>query len=132
MKIGLDYYNTITQFPEIFYELSWRFYGAPMGHDLYIVSAVGHKRLAKSGGLEKYREEIDAYKIGNTETIIVVFDDEKDIPQLKLDVCRKYKIDMFIDDRPETVKLLHENGIMALLMPKPMKKLRPEQKVEKT
>jgi len=127
IKIGLDYYNVVTQFPDQCWELAWKVMVS--GGEVYIISAVGHKRLKETGGLERYREEIEAWNIPNHETEIVVFDKEEDIPQLKLDVCKKYDIAIFIDDRPETVKLLHENGIMALLCPKPSKKT--EKKAEK-
>lgn len=128
MKIGLDYFNVISQFPEVLQHLAEDWMAS--GHEVYIVSAVGHRRLEKSGGLENYKQEIRDYNIPNVETVIVVFDNEEEIPQRKLDVCKKHDINIFIDDRPETVKLLHENGIVALLMPKPIKILLPKTKVE--
>ena len=121
MTLGLDYYNVITQFPDVCRELVKS--QVLLGHKTFIISAVGDRRLKKVGGMEKYREEIDSFHIPSTETIIVFFDHEDEIPTLKYKICKEKGIDLFIDDRPETVEYLHQNGLMALLLPKPV---RPE------
>ena len=120
MKIGIDYYNCITQYPDRFRELARALMIG--GMEVIILSAVGERQLKKHGDLEAYENEILSYEIPHTKLIIVHFDDDKAIPQLKHKAIIENGIEVMIDDRPETIAVLHAAGITALQVPKPLKK----------
>ena len=71
---------------------------------------------------EGYIETIKGFKVPCTEIILCDFgDDDSLIPEMKLAECKRLMIDMFYDDRPSTIELLHQNSIAAFLVPKPIK-----------
>ncbi len=122
MILGLDYYNVISQFPQECTDLAKTFLRDSHNDGrVYIISAVGKKRLDASGGMDGYRKEIEAFGVPCDEIIILYFENPDDVPHLKYMACLEKKVDLFIDDREDTVNYLHNKGIMALKMPKPPK-----------
>lgn len=121
MRVGIDFWNVISQHPAYFKELSkslmWN------ENDVYIISAVGNRQLKKYANThEGYIETIKGFKVPCTEIILCDFgDDDSLIPEMKLAECKRLMIDMFYDDRPSTIELLHQNSIAAFLVPKPIK-----------
>jgi hypothetical protein len=129
MKIGLDFWNVITQFPDQMKHLAASWFE---GNEVYIISAVGDRAIKKYGStIEEYKKHIESFGVANVGVEVLYFEKDDDIAQMKLEACKRLGIELFIDDRPGTVELLHRNGIVALLMPKPIKILHPETKVEK-
>lgn len=110
-KLGLDFYNVITQFPNKFGSLADDILKA--GGQVAIISAIGSKKLEEFGGLEKYREMIVRYNIPNTGIFILTVEPWI-APQAKLEECRRLNIDIMIDDRADIVDHLFTNGILAL------------------
>jgi len=122
MKIGIDFYNVITQYPKQMRELARSFLVA--GNEVYIISAYGDRQLKKyDSSPKKYKEFIESYNVPCSGIKLVYFkDDDSLIPKMKYDVIKRLGIELMIDDRPETIKYLHERGICALQMLKPIKK----------
>ena len=119
MKIALDYYNTISQHPDFFRRFAQTLIDG--GADVYIISAVGDKRLKETGGWDKYLAEIESFNIPCSGICIVHFMTEQEIPDLKYQLCKTQGIELLIDDRPETIEYFNSRKILALLMPKPKK-----------
>ena len=123
MKVGIDFWNCITQFPDEYREFARSLmYG---GAEVYIISAYGNRQLAKyDSDPEKYKASIESYAIPHSGIELVYFgDDDKKIPEMKYEVIMKLGISLMIDDRPSTIQYLHERGICALQMLKPIKKV---------
>lgn len=105
MRIGIDYWQTITRDPDFFRELidslvkdDW---------EVHIISAVGHKRAPIT------RDEIEATINTFTDIHIVIFDHPDQSPELKLAKCQELGIQLMIDDRRDICELLNLNGILA-------------------
>ena len=111
MIIGLDFYKTISAFPKFFRNLASSLISEK--NTVIIISAVG-----KSSDLENYkrhiREFLGTHRIPFNSLHICQFDDDKEIPQLKLESCRTHKVDVYFDDREDVCEKLHENGIIAM------------------
>lgn len=106
MKIGLDYWNTVSQNPDFFRELIGRLVWAEV--EVYIITAVGHVR--------KHTVESDIASLGLNVTgvEVCVFDNKDEAPKLKYEACKRLGIQMFVDDRKDTCKYLFDRGIIAL------------------
>lgn len=108
MKVGFDYWQVISHFPEYFSKLAMAHREA--GCDVVIISAVGKDRAGTVKG------EID--KIGTFPNGIkvyeVVFDDPSQSPDLKLAKCQELGVSVFYDDRDDVCRLLNKNGILAM------------------
>lgn len=96
------------------------------GRKVYIVSAYGDRQLEKYENDEAgYVELIKSFEVPCTDIIPVYFGrNDKDIPELKLERIEGLGITLFFDDRPSTIELLHAKGIVAFLVPKPIKESR--------
>lgn len=122
MNIGFDFWNVITQFPREVKILT-DFLSSHAGVNIYIISAIGDRSLKKyNSTIDEYKKHIESYNINAKEIIVVHSNNDEDFAALKLRACQERLIDIFLDDRPSTIKLLHENGIMALQVLKPIKK----------
>jgi len=105
MKVGLDYWNTISHNPEAFRALASALLLA--GHEVYVVTAVGHRRK------QTVLDEIAALNFPQTGVRMVVFDHPRDAPRLKYEVCHELGISVFFDDRTDTCAYLNERGILV-------------------
>ena len=117
MTLGIDYHNVITQFPTEFLLLANAVKAE--GGQVYIISAITEKGLVEHGGMEAYKAKIAHTNVPHDEICVVVGPSEM-FPRLKFVECRKYGVDIFIDDREDIVKFLHAKGIVALKVPKPL------------
>jgi len=119
MRIGFDYFNTVSQDPQTFAVICRSLMTS--GIEVYIISAVGEKRLAKSGGLEGYKREIEALGVPHSGLRILEFVDSKEVPALKAEACVELGIKFMVDDRKDTCEELRARGILALNILKPLK-----------
>ncbi len=104
--IGLDYHQTISAHPKLFKKLATALMA--QGSLVYIVTAVQRHRTAIVKDLVKKS------KVPHTGLEIVVYEDYDDIPQLKLQACKRLGVRLLFDDNPATCKLLKEHGILAV------------------
>ena len=106
MKIGLDYWQVISHYPDYFRELA-RAHLALNG-EVHIISATGKHR---SGTVA---QEVAEHGIPHSGVHEVVFRDPSESPELKLAKCRELGIQVFYDDREDVCRLLNKHGILAL------------------
>lgn len=112
MKIGFDYWNCVSHYPEQLHVLESALFGA--GHDTVVISAVGKKRVGTVAG-----EVLNLWDWFDDENIHeVVFNHPKQSPELKLAKCKELGVTMFFDDRTDVVDLLNANNILAFLVPR--------------
>jgi acid phosphatase class B len=106
MKIGFDYWQVISHYPDYFKKLAEMHRDA--GDYVYVISAVGQNRAGSV--LDAVR------KLGFLHEPVreVVFEDPKQSPSLKLEACQEIGIEVFYDDRDDVCRLLNKNGILAL------------------
>lgn len=104
MKIALDFYNTITKYPELF----WQFvHDSGAAHDFLVLSAV------RQHNTHKLQLEVEQYHL-NVPLEIVVFETYDEVPQLKASACLRLGVSLLIDDREDTCRLASQCGILAL------------------
>lgn len=117
MILGLDFHNVITQFPDQMSELADVI--KKDGGKVFIISAITPEGLANHGGEEAYKAEIGKFGVKNDGIIIVVGAQEM-FPRLKFVAIREKKVQVFVDDRPDIIKFLHEKGVCTLQIQKPL------------
>jgi hypothetical protein len=114
MKVGIDYWNTITKAPELFINLASSLISE--GHEVHVISAVGNARAPQTA------KDIEAVGIPNTAVHVVTNPEgvtgTKNFPNVKLEKCKELGIDMMFDDRKDICELLNANGILALQVTK--------------
>lgn len=106
MKVGLDYWQVVSHYPEYFAELSKHL--LLTGNEVHIVSAIGKTRI---GTIEK---QVKKTGVPYTAVHEVVFDDPKDSPKLKLGKCMELGISVFYDDRDDVCRLLTSKGLLTM------------------
>lgn len=119
MKIGFDYWQVISHYPEQIGTLMFSLYHMPIlpgeeDNELHVISAVGKNRAGtvKEAVFDVMLEA--GYETDEMCTVHeVVFNDPKESPELKLQKCKELGIEMFFDDREDVCRLLNKNGIMA-------------------
>lgn len=104
--IGIDYHGTISKYPKQYKRLAEAY--ALREIPVYIISAV------KSKNVEKVRKEIIKSRVPCSEIVIIPFTNFEDIPQLKLEACKRLGVKVMYDDMEAVCNLLSKNGIMAL------------------
>ena len=105
MKVGFDYWQVLSHYPEQFKVLVNSLLWA--GHQVYVLSAVGKNRAGTvEDEVTKLGFDIPVYE--------VVFDDARQSPDLKLEKCQELGIEMFFDDREDVCRLLAQHGILAV------------------
>ena len=105
MNIGIDFYGTAeTSVPRF-----RRFIRDAIGngHQVFIISAIAERNTQRL--LDSTR------RLGCTEVLPVYVDRYSEHPQKKLEVCKSMSIDIMIDDRIDTCRLLNNNGIKVIL-----------------
>lgn len=102
MRIGIDFYDTITDNPS-----KWRRYIKELtleGHHVYIISAI------HACNIDRLRSDFRHTR--NAGALMpVVYDNFFDVPRLKYEACKRLGINVFIDDRKDTCDLLGLHGI---------------------
>ena len=83
------------------------------GHTVIVISAVG-KKSDPDNYTRHVREFLETHHIPYKTLHICQFNEDKEIPQLKLEACRTHNVDVYFDDREDVCKKLHENGIVAM------------------
>ncbi len=106
MKIGLDYWQVISHYPEYFQELVNAM--VAQGHEVHVVSAIGKGRV---GTIE---HEVKGMLTGIHACHEVVFSNPRQSPDLKLAKCQELGISVFYDDRDDVCRLLNQHGILAM------------------
>ena len=105
MKVGFDYWQVLSHYPEQFKVLVNSLFCA--GHQVYVLSAVGKNRAGTvKDEVTKLGFDIPVYE--------VEFDDTRQSPALKLAKCQELGIEMFFDDREDVCRLLNQHGILAV------------------
>lgn len=105
MTFGIDYYRTITMNPKLFRKLSSAILLA--GYPVYIITAVRQDRAAI------VREEVKRSKVPYTFLELVIFKEFDDIPQLKLEACKRLGVKFMFDDLETVCTLLSKHGILT-------------------
>lgn len=105
-KIGLDYWQVISHYPEYFKVFAQQMLDA--GHEIHIVTAVGEERA------KRVFADINKTGVPYTSRHKVIFKDPKESPELKLKKCKELGITVFYDDRDDVCRLLNKNGIVAM------------------
>jgi acid phosphatase class B len=108
MKIGLDYWQVVSHYPNQLGELVAAL--SKDGHELHIISAIGKSRIGTIALMVTALWH--KFPAGNIHE--VVFDDPKQSPELKLAKCQELGIGMFFDDRDDVCRLLNKHGILAM------------------
>lgn len=128
MKVGFDYWNVISHYPDKIGALMFSLYQMPVlpgepDTEIHVISAIGPKRV---GTIEQ--EVFDSLLKGGYESDIlvtgvheVVTSREHKSPELKLAKCKELGLDMFFDDRQDVCDLLNANGILAFVVPRKTK-----------
>lgn len=106
MKIGIDFYDTITVSPKIYKKLAETIIAG--GGEIHIITAV------KSENEERVRADVKQSNLPHTELHVVAFTDYEDVPLLKAKVAGKLGLDMLIDDRKDTCELMYFSHIVGL------------------
>src|SRR5215467_12113177 len=106
MKIGLDYWQVCSHYPDYFRELAHAH--LTLNGEVHIVSAIGKNR---SGTI---RQEVTDLRIPHSGVHEVVFRHPRQSPQLKLAKCQELGVQVFYDDRDDVCRLLNRHGILAL------------------
>lgn len=112
MKVGFDYWQVVSHYPEQFAILESALWMA--GHDTYIISAVGAKKRGTVAD-----DLLQVWPTFNrTHIHEVLFTHPRQSPQLKLAKCQQLGIELFFDDREDVCTLLNQHGILALRVPR--------------
>lgn len=107
MKIGMDYWQVISHYPEQMGVLADALY--LFDQDVHVISAIGKDRIGTiADEVCKVWGDFRREKIHE-----VVFDNPSQSPELKLAKCKELGITMFFDDRDDVCRLLNKNGILA-------------------
>ncbi len=105
MKIGFDYWQVLSHYPDQFKALIGAL--AAAGHDVCVLSAVG------AGRVDTVEREVRELGL-DLPVHEVVFKHARESPELKLAKCQELGIEVFYDDRDDVCRLLTANGILAL------------------
>lgn len=111
MIIGLDFYKTISAYPKVFRILASSLTSEQ--HKVIIISAVGNS-ANKENYTRHVRKFLKTHKITYDSLHIVQFENDEEIPQLKLEACQTHKVQVYFDDRSDVCEILHKNGIVAM------------------
>lgn len=110
MKIGFDFYKTLSSYPVQFKTLISSLVSE--GHTIIVISALGPK-----SDVDNYKRHVIEFLKQHTITYhdfeVVVFQDDSEIPEIKLESCKRHQIDMYFDDREDVCQILNENKILC-------------------
>lgn len=119
MKIGFDYWQVISHYPEKIGHLMFILGSAMPDDEVHVISAIGKGRIGTIKG-EVYKSLNNAgwgtpnWCVKPENIHEVVFDSPKESPELKLALCKELGLEIFFDDRDDVCRLLNANGILAM------------------
>jgi tripartite-type tricarboxylate transporter receptor subunit TctC len=111
--IGMDWFNTITQQPEVFAAFS-KILRAD-GHTILVITAGRGDPQEYASRVERSLKEIG---FEFDKIIAVPFEQASEIPELKLQDCLENKVDIYFDDRGDVIECLRAAGIKAVQVKK--------------
>jgi len=109
MKIGFDYWQVLSHYPEQCGYMISAFISE--GAELHVISAVGGGHTPESV-VEAVQRLNYPFAVENIHT--VVFDHPRQSPELKVAKAKELGLDMFFDDRDDVCKAMNSEGIMAM------------------
>lgn len=104
MKIGIDFYDTITDNPSKFRRYIRQL--KDEGHTIYVISAIYSSNLSR---LQKDYKKVRIH----CELVPVFYSQYNDVPELKYKKCMELGIDLMIDDRIDTCSYIYSMGKMV-------------------
>lgn len=113
MKVGIDYWQVLSHYPEYFCMLIKQTMSSG-SNEVHIISAIGKNRVGT------IQSDVDKVLLDNGLSAFkpyvheVVFDRSYKSPEKKLEKCLELGIDVFYDDRGDVCRLLHEHGILTM------------------
>ena len=109
MIVGFDYWNVLSHYPRQIGHLMAVHEAA--GDEVHVISAIGRGRIGTV--------EAEVRVVSDVPTVHeVVFSHSRESPELKLAKCFELGIEIFYDDREDVCRLLAQNGILALRVPR--------------
>jgi acid phosphatase class B len=111
MKIGLDYWNTISHHPVYFRQLAAAALAA--GHEVHVISAIGPKRAGTIAG------DVAICGVPVTAVHELVFAHPRESPVLKTARALELGVTVFYDDRDDVCRAMTEAGILAMRVTRP-------------
>ena len=109
MIVGFDYWNVLSHYPRQIGHLMAVHEAA--GDEVHVISAIGRGRIGTV--------EAEVRVVSDVPTVHeVVFSHTRESPELKLAKCFELGIEIFYDDREDVCRLLAQNGILALRVPR--------------
>lgn len=106
IKLGLDFYDTITTNPKLFKRLASAVLAS--GGSVYIISAV------QAGNEKKARRAIQRSHVPHTSLYVLPYASWHEVPTLKSKLAATLGIDIFIDDRADTLAALPCIGLKVV------------------
>lgn len=113
MKIGIDYWQVLSHYPEYFVSLIVQAMSRG-SNEVHIVSAIGKGRIGTIQAEVDAVMEAQGWPAHKPYVHEVVFNDPKESPQLKLEKCQELGLTVFYDDRDDVCRLLTKHGILAM------------------
>lgn len=109
--VGFDYYGTITHFSQQLAEIASSLKKV-YNYRIVVISAFGnHSSSAYEQNCKTKLLELGFFY---DEIHTIPFNDESEVPELKLKKCQELGVTIFFDDRADVAELLTQNGIMGL------------------
>lgn len=116
MRVGFDYWNTVSRNPELFRILASSILSE--GGEVFIVSAIGPTR-SQGETVEQIKKTLvpcdDIY-------ILTWVSSPDEVPALKWKICERLGIQVFFDDRKDVCDYLSLMGVQAFNYVKPIPK----------
>ena len=107
--VGFDYWQVLSHYPRQVAHLMAVHQAA--GDEVHVISAIGRGRIGTV--------EAEVRVVSDVPTVHeVVFSHSRESPELKLAKCVELGIEIFYDDREDVCRLLAQNGILALRVPR--------------
>ena len=110
MIIGFDFYKTLSAYPRKFRTLISSYISE--GHHIVVISA-----LSDRSDVENYtrhmKDFLAQHNLTYHELQVVVFHDDQEIPDVKLEACKEKGVEVYYDDREDVCQKLNENDILA-------------------
>jgi hypothetical protein len=111
MKVGFDYWNVCSAYPEFFRDMALMLLRG--GHEVHVISAITRNRAGTVAG------EIEVLGIPVTAVHEVVFKYASESPALKTARAVELGLDAFYDDRDDVCQAMTEEKILAFRVTRP-------------
>lgn len=112
MKVGFDYWQVISHYPNQIHELLTSL--ANNANEVHVISAVGGNRAGTVANAIRELWPHMSGKFFREHVHELIFDNPVHSPELKLQKCKELSIDVFFDDREDVCRLLNKNGVLAM------------------